>query len=70
MKEYLNTFSFAYIACARTECGRQIIEKINSILRIQRPTKHYRSIEERWLDENILESYGKAYDPIFLKTNK
>ena len=70
LKEYLNAYSFGCIACSKTEWGRQIIEKINTILRKQRPTKHYRSIQERWLDKNILESYRKAYDRIFLKTDK
>ena len=70
LKEHLNAYSFACIACSKTEWGRQIIEKINIILRKQRPTKHYRSIEERWLDKNVIESYRKAYDSIFLKTDK
>ena len=70
LKEHLNTYSLGCIGCSKTEWGLQIIEKINTILRKQRPTKHYRSIEERWLDENILESYRKAYDRIFLKTDK
>ena len=70
LKEHLNTYSIACIACSKTEWGRQITEKINTILQNQRPTKQYRLIEERWLDDNILESYRKAYDLIFLKTNR
>ena len=70
LQEHLNTYSYGYIACSKTEWGREIIEKINRILRKERPTEHYRSIMERWLDSNIIESYRQAYEAIFLKTEK
>ena len=70
LQEHLNTYSAGHIACSKTEWGREIIEKINRMLRQERPTVHYRSIMERWLDANIIESYRKAYEAILLKNEK
>ena len=58
---------FSYVGCSKTEWGKIIIEKINQVLLVQRPTKRYREAYERWLDESSLESYRKLYDKVFLQ---
>lgn len=60
----------AYVACSKTEWGKQILEKIDHILSEQRATERYRAAYERWLDENSIESYRKLYDDVFLKMGK
>ncbi len=72
LKENENTYDswLGYVACSKTDWGKQAIGKINQILKTQRPTVEYRSAYERWLDEHAKESYRKLYDEIFLKINE
>ncbi len=72
LKENENTYDswLGYVACSKTDWGKQVIAKINQILRTERPTPEYRSAYERWLDEHARESYRKLYDDIFLKINE
>ena len=57
----------SYVGCSKTEWGKKIIENIDQILLVQRPTKKYREAYERWLDESSLENYRKLYDKVFLQ---
>ena len=61
---------FSYVACSKTEWGKQAIARINSALLEQRPTDEYRAAYERWLDESSLEGYRKLYKDVFLKVTQ
>lgn len=61
---------FSYVACSKTEWGKQAITNINSALLEQRPTEAYRAAYERWLDESSLEGYRKLYREVFLKVRQ
>lgn len=54
------------VGCPKNEWGRTVIDKINTILREQRPTERYRGAYERWLDANSLERYRAVYRDVFL----
>ncbi|WP_159084819.1 TIGR02285 family protein [Dongshaea marina] len=54
-------YSFSHIACSRTPQGKRIIAAINRVLLSERPTAHYRSFTERWLDVAILPEYWSDY---------
>lgn len=56
------------VGCSKNEWGRTVIDKIDTILREQRPTERYRGAYERWLDANSLERYRVVYRDVFLKT--
>ncbi len=60
----------SYVACSKTEWGKQAIANINSALLEQRPTDAYRAAYERWLDESSLEAYRKLYKEVFLSVNQ
>ncbi len=55
-----------YVACSKTDWGRRIIERIDRVLRKQRPTERYRGAYERWLDPKSIENYRRLYDEVFL----
>lgn len=57
----------SYVGCSKTDWGKKIIEQINRVLHVQRPTKRYRQAYERWLDESSLANYRRLYDQVFLK---
>jgi len=56
-----------YVACSKTDWGKNTIETINSILTEERPTEKYRAAYERWLDPSSIDDYRKMYKEIFLK---
>jgi len=56
------------VGCSKNEWGRTVIDKIDTILREQRPIERYRSAYERWLDANSLERYRTVYRDVFLKS--
>jgi len=59
---------FGYVACSRTEWGRQVIARIDAVLEKERKTTRYRSFFERWLKKGLLKSYRDRYDALFLHT--
>jgi len=58
------------VGCSKNTWGKAIIDKINGILRNQRPTERYRTAYERWLDSNSIEHYRKVYKDVFLETTQ
>jgi uncharacterized protein (TIGR02285 family) len=62
--------SLSYVACSKTEWGKTAIERINKVLREQRPTETYRAAYERWLDPSSIEGYRKLYQDVFLKVTE
>jgi uncharacterized protein (TIGR02285 family) len=62
--------SLSYVACSKTEWGKMTIERINTVLRQQRPTENYRAAYERWLDPSSIDGYRKLYQDVFLKVTE
>jgi uncharacterized protein (TIGR02285 family) len=71
LKENQGTYDawLGHVACSKTPWGAKIIQRIDAILREERPTDRYRSAYERWLDENQIPRYRELYDRIFIKTD-
>ena len=61
---------FSYVACSKTEWGKQAIKDINQALLEQRPTEAYRAAYERWLDETSHDGYRKLYKEVFLSVTQ
>ena len=59
-------FQPASIGCSKTPAGRAIIGQINTILRKERGTEAFRQNIERWLDEDTIPAFRKAYETVFL----
>ncbi len=59
--------SLSYVACSKTEWGKNAIATINQVLREQRSSEQYRGAYERWLDPSSLEGYRQLYQDVFLK---
>lgn len=59
---------YCAIACPKNEWGREVIDKINTILMQIRPSERYRQAYERWLDGNSLQRYRTIYNDVFLAT--
>jgi len=58
------------VGCSKTPWGKAIIERIDEVLRAQRPTERYRAAYERWLDPNAIETYRRVYDEVFLEQGR
>lgn len=59
--------SLSYVACSKTEWGKETIQEINKVLVKQRPSNRYRGAYERWLDPSSIPGYRELYDKVFLK---
>ncbi|MDD2465424.1 MAG: TIGR02285 family protein [Desulfobulbus sp.] len=59
---------FCAIACPKNTWGKEVIDKINTVLVQIRPSEPYRKAYERWLDQNSLQRYRKLYEEVFLAT--
>ena len=55
-----------YVACSKTEWGKNTIDNINVALEELRPTERYRAAYERWLDPSSIDGYRQLYQDIFL----
>lgn len=58
------------VACSKNAWGQAVVDKINEILRKQRPTERYRAAYERWLDPNSIETYRRVYREVFLEKTR
>ena len=55
-------FTVSYVVAPKTDWGKQVIEKVNRILKKGRPTDEYRSFIERWVSEEGRGEFRKAYN--------
>ncbi|BHH84139.1 hypothetical protein LA52FAK_24280 [Desulforhopalus sp. 52FAK] len=62
--------SLTYVACSKTDWGKNTIDKINDVLIKERPTSEYRAAYERWLDPSSINNYRKLYKDVFLSISK
>ncbi|MCP3926817.1 MAG: TIGR02285 family protein [Desulfobacterales bacterium] len=69
IKEKKN-LSWSYIAFPKTEWGRKMVVRINTILLKIRGTKKYRQTYEKVLNNGLIPTYRKAYSKFFLKQVK
>jgi uncharacterized protein (TIGR02285 family) len=58
-------FLISYIACAKTDWGLGVIQRIDRILRKEIHTPEYRHIWEQWMSDKAL--YEKLYHRYFLR---
>ncbi len=54
------------VMCPKTAWGRSVIDAIDAILRVERPTPAYRSIVERWSSPEDVAAIRAFYDQRFL----
>jgi uncharacterized protein (TIGR02285 family) len=60
-------FIFGSVACPKNEWGRNMIDRINGIIKTCRPTKEYRKIMEMWQTEEGIARVRKGYDRAFMQ---
>lgn len=61
-----STYDFGYVACSKTEWGKQVMGDINRLLIQLRPLDIYKAFFTQWLDELSQSSFEKAYQQQFL----
>lgn len=62
--------SLTYVACSKTDWGKNTIDKVNNVLLKERPSIEYRAAYERWLDPSSIDNYRELYKDVFLSTSK
>jgi uncharacterized protein (TIGR02285 family) len=60
-------FIFGCVACPKNEWGRNMIDRINEIIKTCRPSKEYREIMEMWQTEEGIERVRNGYDTVFMQ---
>jgi len=60
-----NAYSVSYVSCSKTDFGKEVIEKINKILKKEISKDEYRELWGQWMLDNKL--YNKLYNEIYLK---
>ena len=61
-------YPMGYIGCSKTEFGRQIINKINTVLKQEKSTERYLGYIEKWLDKSSVQMLRESgYEDVFLK---
>lgn len=63
-------YFMGYTACPKTPWGLEVIKKIDKILLKERPTEKYRSFFERWIPNETIGEYRRAYNKMFLGINQ
>jgi uncharacterized protein (TIGR02285 family) len=63
-------YIFGSVACPKNEWGRNMVDRINEIIKTCRPTKEYRAIMEMWQTEEGIERVRKGYDTVFMQKKK
>jgi len=58
-------YLMSYIACAKTQWGKKVVDRIDDILRQEVPRAEYRQIWEQWMSNKKL--YRQLYKEVFLK---
>jgi len=56
-----------HVMCPKNEWGAKVIDAINAVLRVERPSPRYRQIIELWSDEDSIRQIRKVYDSVLLK---
>jgi uncharacterized protein (TIGR02285 family) len=55
------SYTVSHVVCPKTGWGKQVIQKVDIILKQGRPTHHYRSFMERWVDEGRIKEFREVY---------
>jgi uncharacterized protein (TIGR02285 family) len=55
------SYTVSHVVCPKSEWGKRVIQKVNVILEQGRPTHHYRSFIERWVDEGRIKEFREVY---------
>jgi polar amino acid transport system substrate-binding protein len=56
------------VMCPRTEWGKQVVRRVDTVLHAQRAGARYRAIVERWSDDESVRAIRALYPTHFLKT--
>jgi len=54
-------YTVSHVVCPKNNWGKQLIEKVNVILKQGRPTNQYRSFIEGWVDESKRKEFQEVY---------
>ncbi|MCP4708642.1 MAG: transporter substrate-binding domain-containing protein [Planctomycetes bacterium] len=65
--EMANIAEAGYVACPRNEWGREVIEKVNRILRQAVSTEVYYNYQGAWVPDNLLPEYKRLYEEMIVK---
>ncbi len=60
-------YILSHVACTKNEWGKKVIDQIDQVLLVERPTALYRSYMEKWRDPNSVRLIRKGYDTVFLQ---
>ncbi len=59
---------FSRVMCPKSDWGRQVIARVDAILRVERPGPAYRGIVEAWADPADVATIRDVYDRAFLQS--
>nr|WP_246312443.1 TIGR02285 family protein [Aquabacterium terrae] len=57
------------VMCTKNEWGARVIERVDEVLRLLRPTPRYRLINERWYSQGDVQRVRRLYEPMLLKSD-
>jgi len=67
IREYRQQVLVAHVFCTKNEWGRQMIQKINQIIRRERTSPSYIEFMERWYDDRSRRIIRKYYNENFIR---
>jgi polar amino acid transport system substrate-binding protein len=67
IREYRQPVLVAHVFCTKNEWGRQMIQKINQIIRRERASPAYIEFMERWYDDRSRRIIRKYYNENFIR---
>lgn len=57
---------FSRVMCPKTDWGREVIARVDAVLRAERPSPSYRATVEAWTDDADVATVRDVYDRAFL----
>jgi uncharacterized protein (TIGR02285 family) len=60
--------TYSRVMCPKNDWGKQVVQRVDAVLRTQRAGARYRTIVERWSDEDSVRAIRAVYPTHFLRT--
>jgi len=67
VKEYAHKAIIGYAVCPKNDWGKQVIDKINAILKKEIPGEKYLQIYTPWIDKESMPRFRELYEEYLIK---
>ncbi len=70
IEEIIADYQIGHVVCTKNDWGKKVISDLNVVLLKERPTKEYRELAGKYLNQKTRQAMQEFYDEVFVKTEK